>query len=105
MITLVGGDRVDRDDQVSPADPGRKLPRAVSARRAVLAGGGKGEPRPVPFPGTLPLGPGAARGDPGSPLVGDRPAPRGPRGPGGRGGPAPRPPRGGPAAPRGSPQP
>jgi hypothetical protein len=37
MITLVDGDRIERDDQVRPLSPRPQPPAAVSARRAVLA--------------------------------------------------------------------
>jgi hypothetical protein len=37
MITLVDGDRIERDDQAWPVSPGPQPPGAVSARRAVLA--------------------------------------------------------------------
>src|SRR5271165_3159851 len=47
VVAVAGGDRVERDDQVwLSAGPGAQLPGAVSAGRAMLAGGGEGESRP-----------------------------------------------------------
>src|SRR3984885_13087265 len=46
VITLVGGDRVQGDDQVRlPGNASGEPPAAVAAGRTVLAGGGEGEPR------------------------------------------------------------
>ena len=50
VVTPVGGDRLQRDPQVRSAGPGGQPPTAVPARRAVLIGGGEGEPRPLPGP-------------------------------------------------------
>ena len=46
VVAVAGGDRVERDEQISlSAGPGAQPPGAVSARRAVLAGSREGEPR------------------------------------------------------------
>ncbi len=51
VVAVLGGDRVERDGQVGlSAGPGAQCPGAVSAGWAVLAGGGEGEPWPVPVP-------------------------------------------------------
>ena len=46
VIAVLGGDRVQRDQQVRPASRGAQLPAAVAAGRPVLAGGGERESRP-----------------------------------------------------------
>src|SRR5271167_1817436 len=53
VITVLGGDRVEGDGQIRAVclGSGAQCPGAVSAGRAVLAGGGEGEPRAVPVPG------------------------------------------------------
>jgi hypothetical protein len=90
VITLTGGDRVQGDQQVRlPGGPGGEPPAAVSARRAVLAGGREGEPGSGPRPGraafvpvsvvSLGLGAGAAVADGVSLLIGHGHAIRGSR--------------------------
>src|SRR5713101_3335065 len=43
VVTILGGDRVKRDDQAGPVCPGSQPPGAVSAGRPVRAGGREGE--------------------------------------------------------------
>src|SRR3984885_429606 len=48
VIALVGGDRVQGDDQVRlPRGTGGQPPGAVAAGRTVLAGRGEGDPRAI----------------------------------------------------------
>ena len=77
VVAVLGGDRVQRDDQVPlPGGPGRQPPAAVSARRSGPAGGGEREPGPSLAAGFRPgrlvpaLGPGASVADGVSLLVG-----------------------------------
>ena len=80
VVAGVGGDRVDRDDQVRPGSGGVQPPGAVPARRAVPAGGSKGEPRRAgagALPVTPGFGAGAAVGDGVALVVGDGQAPGG----------------------------
>ena len=83
VIAGVGGDRVDRDDQVRSGSGGAQPPGAIAAGRAVSAVRGEGEPvfswraGAGAFPVTLGLGAGAAVGDGMSLLVGDGQAPGG----------------------------
>src|SRR6266852_5961506 len=46
VVTILGGDRVKRDDQAGPVCPGSQPPGAVSAGRPVRAGGREGESGP-----------------------------------------------------------
>src|SRR5690349_808356 len=82
VVARVGGDRVDRDDQVGPGSGGAQPPGAISAAgRPVPAGGGEGEPRragPSACAVVPGFGSGAAVGDGVSLVVGDGQAPRGP---------------------------
>ena len=81
VVAGVGGDRVDRDDQVRSGSGGAQPPGAVPAGRAVLADGSEGEPRRSgtgAFPVTLGFRARTAVPDGMAILVGHRHAPRGP---------------------------
>ena len=88
VVAVLGGDRVQGDDQVGPVSGGGQPPGAVAAGRAVRPGGGEREPGPVPVPGpagagrswsgafrVLGFGPGAAVPDGVAVLVGHGHAP------------------------------
>ena len=81
VVAGVGGDRVDRDDQVRSGSGDAQPPGAISAPgRAVPAGGSEAEPRRSgagAFAGALRFGAGAAVPDGVSLVVGDGQAPRG----------------------------
>ena len=80
VVAGVGGDRVDRDDQVRSGSGGAQPPCAVPARRAVPAGGSEGEPRRSgagALPVTPGFGAGAAVPDGVALVVGDGEAPGG----------------------------
>src|SRR6516164_231326 len=69
VVARSGNDGVEGDPPVWPGSGGAEPPGAVSAGRAVPAGGSEGEARPVPvsgsgaFPAALGCGPGAAVAD------------------------------------------
>lgn len=50
VVAVLGGQGIQRDDQVRPAAGGAQPPGSVPARRAVTVRGGEGEPRPIPRP-------------------------------------------------------
>jgi hypothetical protein len=81
VVAGVGGDRVDRDDQVRSGSGGAQPPGAVSAPgRAVPADGSEGEPRRAgagAFAVACGFGAGAAVGDGVALVVGDGEAPGG----------------------------
>src|SRR5690349_5356594 len=84
VVARVGGDRVERHDQVGPGAGGAQPPGAISAAgRPVPAGRGEGEPGSCwragsgALPVTLGFGSGAAVGNGVSLVVGDGQAPRG----------------------------
>ena len=84
VVAGVGGDRVDRDDQVRSGSGGAQPPGAIAVGRAVPAGRGEGEPGfswragAGAFPVTPGFGAGAAVGDGVALVVGDGQAPGGP---------------------------